>query len=480
MTPEPEPERSAGQYLGEMLGNVPGSVGGAFKDLATAIFNPFDTAAAIGGAATGGMQLLKDKLGGPSLGWLDDHRDEARAVGQHYSDRYGGGQEILDTIREDPFGAALDVGGVLTGGAGLAARAPGAAGRVARAVVQADPTGRAIGAAGKAISERLPKTPGSREFIEGAPSPENLRAEGGKLYDKADASGVKFKADYFEKFADETLSRLVDEGADKILTPKLSRVADVLDQSRGKAPSIKEMAILRKQFGHAAGSADLAEARLGSIAIEMLDDFVEGSGSSVGGTLSEARGIWSRLKKSEIIDDAIENASAAQAGIEAGLRNQFRGLWQARNSKKMRGFSDAELAAIKAVSQGDMSANILRRIGSLGGGLDQGRNMLNLMAGAAGGAAVGGPIGAAAVPLAGYVAARASKAGTQNRANLARAITARGDTPKQSTVPRRKSALDRFLEEGAARRYQPGSLPVAAPVAIGAERSQDPRLRGRR
>ena len=460
------------QYAGQTLANLPGSAGRAIADLATALFNPIDTVTAIGSAGTGAMQLLKDKLGGPSPGWFDDHRDKARAVGEYYGDRYGGAGEIADTIRTDPAGALLDAGGLLTGGAGLAARAPGAAGRVARAVVQADPTGRAIGAAGKAISERLPKTPGSREFIEGAPSPENLRAEGGKLYDKAEATGVKFKADHFEKFADETLARLVDEGADKILTPKLSRVADVLDQSRGKAPSIKEMAILRKQFGHAAGSADLAEARLGSIAIEMLDDFVEGSGSSVGSTLSEARAVWGRLKKSEVIDTAIENASAAQAGIEAGLRNQFRALWQARDSKKMRGFSAAELAAIKAVSQGDLTANVLRRIGSLGGGIDQGRNMLNLLAGAAGGAAVGGPIGAAAVPLAGYAAARASKAGTQNRANLARAIAARGDTPKQSTVPRRKTALDRFLAEGMARRYQPGSLPVAAPVAIGAERSR--------
>ena len=484
MTPGPQPEpqegRSALGYMGETIANIPGSAGRAIADLATAIFSPLDTLGAIGGAATGAMQLAKDRFGGPSPGWFDDHRDKARAVGAHYSDRYGGGSEIADTVRTDPFGAALDVGGLLTGGAGLAARAPGAAGRIGRAVLDADPTGKAVGAAGRAIQARLPKTPSNREFIADAPGPDQLRAQASELYDKAEASGVKFKAAYYEKFADETLSRLVDEGADEILTPKLSRVADVLAESKGKAPSIKEMAILRKQFGLAAGSADLAEARLGRIAVDLLDDFVEGSGSSVGGTLTEARGIWSRLKKSEIIDDAIENASAAQAGVEAGLRNQFRGLWQARNSKKMRGFSEAELAAIKAVSQGDMTANVLRRIGSLGGGLDQGRNMLNMLAGVGAGAAVGGPVGAIAVPLAGYGAARASKAGTQNRANLARAIAARGDTPKQTPIPRQKTALDRFLAEGAARRYQRGTAPIAAPVAIGAERSQDPRRRGPR
>ena len=468
--PEPREERSALGYVGETLANLPGSAGRAIADLATALFNPIDTATAIGGAATGGMQLLKDKLGGPSPGWFDDHRDKARAVGEYYGGRYGGGSEIADTVRTDPFGAALDVGGLLTGGAGLAARAPGAAGRIGRAVLDADPTAKAVSAAGKAIQERLPRTPGNREFIEDAPGPDQLRAQAGELYDKADASGVRFKSDYYDQFVDTALAKMVDEGADPILSPKISRIADVLEKTKGSTPSIAQLAITRKQFSNAAGSADRAEARLGSIGVDMVDDFVEGGASSVGGTLAEARGIWSRLKKSEIIDDAIENASAAQAGIEAGLRNQFRGLWQARNSKKMRGFSDAELAAIKSVAQGDLSANVLRRIGSLGGGLDQGRNMLNLMAGAGAGAAVGGPVGAMAVPLAGYAAARASKAGTQNRANLARAITARGETPKQTPIPRKPTALDRFLEEGMARRYTPGTLPVAAPVGLGAER----------
>ena len=338
MAPEPQEERSALGYVGEMLGNVPDSAGRAIADLATALFNPVDTATAIGGAVTGGMQLLKDKIGVPTLGLLDDHRDEARAVDKFYGDRYGGASEIADTIRTDPAGALLDATGLVTGGAGLAARAPGVAGRVGRAVLDADPTSRAISAAGQAVKDRLPKTPSNREFIEGAPGPDQLRGQAGELYDKADASGVRFKSGYYDKFVDTTLSRMIDEGADKILSPKISRISDVLAETKGTTPSIAQLAIVRKQFGNAAGSADRAEARLGSIGVDLVDDFVEGSGSSVGGTLAEARGIWSRLKKSEIIDDAIENASAAQAGIEAGFRNQFRGLWQARNSKKCAGF----------------------------------------------------------------------------------------------------------------------------------------------
>ena len=183
--------------------------------------------------------------------------------------------------------------------------------------------------------------------------------------------------------------------------------------------------------------------------------------------MTEARGLWSRLRKSELIDTAIENAQTAQAGIEAGLRAEFKTLYRARRSKKMRGFSDAEMSAIKSVATGDVTTNTLRRIGSLSGGVDQSRNMLNLLGGVGAGAYVGGPIGAVAVPAAAYGAQRLAKARTGQSAALARAITARGETPRQAaTMP----PAGQFG-------YPSGAAPIAAPVALGAQRSQDPRRR---
>ena len=466
----PEPERGVVDYLSETFSNIPSSAGAVVSDLWQAVSNPLDTAAALGGAALGGGQLLKDALGIPSPGLLGEHRPAAHAIADHYSSRYGGGQEFLDTLRTDPVGTALDVGGVLTGGAAAGARLPGTAGRLAQAIVKANPIaagGRAVVAGGRAAETAYRgrrNTPTTKEFIEGAPGPEQLRSQGSDLFTAADASGVRFKSGPFGEFADSLLARLVDEGADNILTPKISRVADVLEQSKGRAPSIAQMSILRRQLGNAAGSADRAEARIGSIAIDLLDDFVEGGAGHVGGQLSEARTMWSRLKKSELIDTAIENAQAAQAGVEAGLRNEFRTLYRARGSKKMRGFSDAELNAIKSVAEGNFTSNVLRRIGSLGGGLDQGRNMLNLLGGVGAGAYVGGPVGAVAVPALAYGAARMSRKGTQTRADLARAIAARGEVPTPTSAPR-TLVVDKLLAQGTARRYRRGVAPVAVPVA---------------
>ena len=478
----PNTGRSAGQYLGEMISNVPGSAAEVGKDLWSAVSNPIDTLGAIADAGTGGMQLLRDKIGVPTLGLLDDHRDEARAVGEHFSGRYGGGQEILDTFREDPVGAGLDLGGLLTGGAFAGARAPGVAGKLAQAITRADP----VVAAGRGVSRGVEafrnRAPSNKEFISEAPSPDQLQGQASNLFQQAEASGVKFKSDYFKQFAEDTLSTLVDQGADTILSPKVSRVADLLEKAKdqGRSPSIAEMSILRRQFGNAASSADAAERRLAGLAIDKIDDFVEGGAGHVGAQLGEARALWSRLRKSQVIDAAIENAEAAQQGVEAGLRAEFKSLYRARDNKKMRGFSKDEMSAIKRVAMGDFTSNTLRRIGSLGGGSGSSRNMLNLLIGTGTGAAVGGPVGAVAVPLAGYGAQRAATAMTKNRADLARAITARGAVPKQSAAPRPKTVLDRFLEEGATRRYRPGTAPIAAPVALGAERSRDPRRRGPR
>ena len=447
-----------------MIGNVPESAGQAASDLWSAVSSPFDTAKALGGAAVGAIQLGKEALGVPVVGSFGQHQDTARAVGSYFADRYGGGQEFLDSLRSDPVGVALDAGGVLTGGAAAAARLPGTAGRLARAITRVDP----VAAGGRAVGRAMQARRGPREFIEGAPSPSELQTKASSLFEAAGQSGIKFKPDYYNKFVDDTLGRMVDEGADPILSPKISRIADVLEKTKGNAPSIAQLAIVRKQFGNAAGSIDPAERRLGAIGVDMVDDFVESGASAVGGTLAEARALWSRLRKSEIIDDAIATAEVSQAGTEAGLRNAFRSLYKARNTRRMRGFSADELSAIRAVAEGNFASNILRRIGSLGGGLDQGRNMMNLMAGVGGGALVGGPIGAAMVPLAGYGAARLAKQQTSNRAALARAIAARGEMPGKSNVSR---------PQGAAQPYLPGTLPVVAPVLLGTERSQDPRRR---
>ena len=463
----PETNKS---YLGEMVGNIPSSAADAGRDLWEAMSNPVDTVKSLGNVLTGATQKATDlkELGGDA-----DKEHFAEAAGKYYKDRYGGMSEIADTFRVDPVGTMLDATGQLGGGAAAGARLPGVAGRIATTVAKADPLAAAGRGVVRGVDAVRNRAPSNRQFVADAPSPIELKTTASSLFEAAEQSGVRFKSDYFDEFVDSTLSRLVDEGADSVLSPKISRVADILEKSKGRSPSIQEMSILRRQFGNAAGSADAAERRLASIAIDKIDDFVEGGASNIGGTLAEARGLWSRLRKSEVIDTAIESAEIAAPGVEAGLRYSFATLYRQRDSKKMRGFTPSELSAIKAVATGNITQNTLRRIGSLSGGIDQSRNLLNLLGGVGAGAYVGGPVGAVAVPAAAWGAAQLAKQGTRGRADLARAITARGETPKQATVRKPRSSAETFLIEGMKRRYPQGSGPGAAAAAVGPQRYQE-------
>lgn len=122
----------------------------------------------------------------------------------------------------------------------------------------------------------------------------------------------------------------------------------------------------------------------------------------------------------------------------AEFKSIYRGIVD--GNRKYRGFTPDEAKAIKAVAQGNFTTNMLRRIASLSGGSGPQRAMQNLLQGGAVGGgigfALGGPagaaIGAGVAPVAGQVAGRMATRGTQRRANLARAMAARGETPKQA------------------------------------------------
>ena len=157
--------------------------------------------------------------------------------------------------------------------------------------------------------------------------------------------------------------------------------------------------------------------------------------------------------RAETIERAIAKAETAQQGLEAGLRAEFKSIYRGivDKNKKYRGFTKDETAAIKAVAQGNITSNTLRRIASLSGGSGPQRAMQNLLQGGAVGGGLGfmlgGPagaaIGAGVAPLAGQVAGRLATRRTKRQADMARAIAARGQTPKQA----RKAPQDMSLAE---------------------------------
>jgi hypothetical protein len=123
-----------GRLIAETLSNVPGSAVKAAKSTAGAFLHPIETAESFADLGKGIAQYLGFKKG-------TDFEKYPDAVGKYFVERYGGLDRILETIKTDPVGFALDASVVLSGGGGLAARLPGAAGDM----------GSVIGAVGRNI-----------------------------------------------------------------------------------------------------------------------------------------------------------------------------------------------------------------------------------------------------------------------------------------------------------------------------------------
>ena len=448
---------SLAQYGTETVRNLPGSIQGVGEDLWGAVTDPVGTMQGVGETVLGAAQLGKDYAGIPSTEMLGDFRDQARAAGEHLQ-RYGP-ERIGQTFRRDPAGTALDVGGLAVPGAAAGARAASMGAKFGRHIAD--------------IDAPPPKTrttvPTDREFIAGAPSKEGLHKHGSMLYKAADDAGVRFEGPAYTEFVDRLSTKLMSEGLDDVLYPKTSRINKIMTETVGTNPSLQELNTLRRQYGDAAESPDPSERRLGKMGRDAVDRFVESSDSATGSVLKEARQTWGQMRKTEVIERAIAKGKKAKAGVESGLRAEFAKLYRAHidGNKKMRGFSDAEMKAIGAVADGNMSANVLARIGSLSGGTGSQRNMLNLMAGGGlgygagtmiGGPLIGGPLGAGAVAGGANLAQRLAQRGTQQRADMARAVTARGETPEQVAVPTTRSGR-------APRAAAMGALPLAALLA---------------
>lgn len=261
------------------------------------------------------------------------------------------------------------------------------------------------------------------QIIKEAPATEDLATQGGRMFQSARDSGITLDPDDYVNFLSDVENAVSGE-LDSMLHPKAFAALNAAIKRIGKDLTLQDLQIIRRQMGVATRSTtpELAdERRIASIMMDKLDDVVEGLSSLP----REARRVWARAKKSQTIEDAIEAAKTQASGFENGLRIQFRQIL--RSPKKSRGFSPDELKAMKQVANGDASQWALRILGILGFGTTGSQpNIVGAGIGSYLGAAVGGPYGAAAVPLLGHGAKRVAESRAHRNAQLARALAATG------------------------------------------------------
>lgn len=305
----------------------------------------------------------------------------------------------------------------------------------------AEETGSPLVGMATGIAAGIPFAMGAKGTLQ-APTVQELKGQAGQQYKFAEEVGAVFKKNSYNQFANKLESTLSKEGLDKTLQPRVFAALERIKDTKGGNVSLENMEILRRISQAAGSSADASERRLASILVDNLDDFVEtaqpsqlakGSSEAVS-ALTDARALWKRAKKTEIIDDLVSSAELraeanfSQSGMENALRRKLVNL--ADNPRALRTFNKEEQNAIKVAAKGGPVQNVLRFIGKLAPtGIVSGGGSVGL------GYLAGGPIGAIGLPLAGGIARQgATQLGLRNIEQLRnRLATGNAPIPQVST-----------------------------------------------
>ena len=155
--PDVQPQPSDDGFSAvEMIQNVPGSAMQFGEDIAQMVVNPSETFGGLANLGKGVIQKLARHLGGTEE--AQKYEPYADAIGEFFSERYGGWDKIMNTLETDPIGSIADLSMLVSGGGTAAARLPGMAGKIGRGIQtvgsKMDPLS-AVGGAGKFAVEKF-------------------------------------------------------------------------------------------------------------------------------------------------------------------------------------------------------------------------------------------------------------------------------------------------------------------------------------
>ena len=327
-----------------------------------------------------------------------------------------------------------------------------------RAAISAGLGGVATGAVAK-ITRSIESTQAKKLLKEASPSIDKLKEASSALYRKIDEAGVVLKDDFVERL-NISLQQLAKKN--KFL-PEIHKdtaaALNAFSRREGQSLGLSDLDNLRQIMGEAAQSADPRDARVASVLIDRIDEAIDrltpsqtvsGNVEGVAEAFGQARQLWRRAKKSEIIEEAIVRGSEAASGPQNGIKNELRLLL--KNKKKRANFTREELDFIRRAVRGNIGENFLTFAGKFGIA-DQGSiRALGPLLGSAFAGAVGGLPAALVVPAIGQVSRSLATRLTQNNSALANQVVQSGDNALQIAqsyikhVPRDQRSAEELAE----------------------------------
>jgi hypothetical protein len=144
-----------GDMLAQAASNIPSSAGALATNVLEAVSDPLGTIRNVGNLIVGGTSKLLGEPLYPNQAGKELRSKGENAVNQMggaLKERYGGIENIKNTIATDPVGAMADISTLLSGGGAIAGRIP-MAGKVASTLTTAGEVTNPINAQNDASSE---------------------------------------------------------------------------------------------------------------------------------------------------------------------------------------------------------------------------------------------------------------------------------------------------------------------------------------
>jgi len=307
--------------------------------------------------------------------------------------------------------------------------------------------GALLGGIGEGVGEAAFAPPQTAETIG------TIKTAAGNAYKAVDNSGMQIAQPAMKDLSDQVSANLAKLGFDDnnigALAPKTSAAVDSLENAATAPSSLQGLEMQRRIAGLASGAIDKTDRMAARVVQDTIDDFVQNiTPQQVVGPIDQnalnqlgnARDLWGRAARAQMIQDTIDKAGNKFGGqsvfsptLDQSLRTRFGTL--ANNARAMARFSPEEQQAISDVATGGnmLSArNLLSNVGRLSP-----QSVIPAMA--EGAATVSNPY-LAAIPATGFTARVGATAMTKSAANDALvAALMRGQALTQSP-----SAAQRF------------------------------------
>lgn len=298
--------------------------------------------------------------------------------------------------------------------------------------------GSLVGGAVGGVGSKMASIAGRRLI----PTARQLKEGGKAAYKAAGEAGLVITPSSLSRAVTDIADATKQAGIDKTIHPRATAALARLQEAAksGGELTLQELETLRRVVKGAASSPEPDERRIASLMIEGIDDYVSGlshadiaAGDPLKAVteLNKARDLWSRYRKTDMIEEAVTKATrrAASTGsggnVDNAIRQNIRAILD--NPKKIRGFTKEERELMESVVKGGKLQNLARLLGKLS---PQGNG---LMAALGIGATAANPA-MAVFPAVGMVSKTIADRATPQRVNALLRATRSGGRPTPGSM----------------------------------------------